>query len=94
MGQYCVSVSDDEGIFLVGLVAKRSYHASDHDPTKLFTGPWESFCHDVYHVPSLPIDPNGLGLVGNAGKGIERVIIPENGDWVVTRYGGRLLVDF
>ena len=38
-----------------------------------------------------------LDLVGSAGKGIERVTIPENGDWVdaYDMYGGQgLLVDF
>ena len=48
------------------------------------------------NVPFSFLLTNGLGLVGSAGKGIERVTIPENGDWVDSydMYGGQgLLVD-
>ena len=66
-----------------------------------FTGsrsPWESLCYDVYQCSFLlPIDQWTWPKVGSAGKGIERVTIPENGDWVdaYDMYGGQgLLVDF
>ena len=70
------------------------------DPTKLFTGSealGKVFAMTSTNVPFSFLLTNGLGLVGSAGKGIERVTIPENGDWVdaYDMYGGQgLLVDF
>ncbi len=49
------------------------------------------------NVPFSFLLTNGIGLVGSASKGIERITIPENGDWVdaYDMYGGQgLLVDF
>ena len=70
------------------------------DPTKLFTGSealGKVFAMTSTNVPFSFLLTNGIGLVGSAGKGIERVTIPENGDWVdaYDMYGGQgLLVDF
>ena len=70
------------------------------DPTKLFTGSealGKVFAMTSTNVPFSFLLTNGIGLVGSAGKGIERITIPENGDWVdaYDMYGGQgLLVDF
>ena len=67
------------------------------DPTKLFTGSealGKVFAMTYTNVPFSFLLTNGLGLVGSAGKGIERVTIPENGDWVDSydMYGGLSLI--
>ena len=70
------------------------------DPTKLFTGSealGKVFAMTSTNVPFSFLLTNGIGLVGSASKGIERITIPENGDWVdaYDMYGGQgLLVDF
>ena len=49
------------------------------------------------NVPCSFLLTNGSGLVVSASEGIERITIPENGDWVdaYDMYGGQgLLVDF
>ncbi len=70
------------------------------DPTKLFTGSealGKVFAMTSTNVPFSFLLTNGIGIVGSASKGIERITIPENGDWIdaYDMYGGQgLLVDF
>ena len=94
---------DDEGDFGRTRRQQEVMSAIMHqikDPTKLFTGSealGKVFAMTSTNVPFSFLLTNGLGLVGSAGKGIERVTIPENGDWVdaYDMYGGQgLLVDF
>ena len=94
---------DDEGDFGRTRRQQEVMSAIMHqikDPTKLFTGSealGKVFAMTSTNVPFSFLLTNGLGLVGSAGKGIERVTIPENGDWVDSydMYGGQgLLVDF
>ena len=94
---------DDEGDFGRTRRQQEVMSAIVHqikDPTKLFTGSealGKVFAMTSTNVPFSFLLTNGIGLVGSAGKGIERVTIPENGDWVdaYDMYGGQgLLVDF
>ena len=94
---------DDEGDFGRTRRQQEVMSAIMHqikDPTKLFTGSealGKVFAMTSTNVPFSFLLTNGIGLVGSAGKGIERVTIPENGDWVdaYDMYGGQgLLVDF
>ena len=93
---------DDEGDFGRTRRQQEVMSAIMHqikDPTKLFTGSealGKVFAMTSTNVPFSFLLTNGLGLVGSAGKGIERVTIPENGDWSMLRYvrGQGLLVDF
>ena len=70
------------------------------DPTKLFTGSeamGKVFALTSTNVPFSFLLTNGLSTIGDARNGIERVTVPENGDWVddYDMYGGQgLLVDF
>ena len=74
---------DDEGDFGRTRRQQEVMSAIMHqikDPTKLFTGSealWKGLCYDVYQCTFSFLLTNGLGLVGSAGKGIERVTIPE-----------------
>lgn len=94
---------DDEGDFGRTRRQQEVMSAIMHqikDPTKLFTGSealGKVFAMTSTNVPFSFLLTNGIGLVGSAGKGIERGTIPENGDWVdaYDMYGGQgLLVDF
>lgn len=94
---------DDEGDFGRTRRQQEVMSAIVHqikDPTKLFTGSealGKVFAMTSTNVPFSFLLTNGIGLVGSAGKGIERITIPENGDWVdaYDMYGGQgLLVDF
>ena len=94
---------DDEGDFGRTRRQQEVMSAIMHqikDPTKLFTGSealGKVFAMTSTNVPFSFLLTNGIGLVGSAGKGMERVTIPENGDWVdaYDMYGGQgLLVDF
>ena len=94
---------DDEGDFGRTRRQQEVMSAIMHqikDPTKLFTGSealGKVFAMTSTNVPFSFLLTNGIGLVGSAGKGIERITIPENGDWVdaYDMYGGQgLLVDF
>ena len=77
---------DDEGDFGRTRRQQEVMSAIMHqikDPTKLFTGSealGKVFAMTSTNVPFSFLLTNGLGLVGSAGKGIERVTIPENGD--------------
>lgn len=70
------------------------------DPTKLFTGSealGKVFALTSTNVPYSFLLTNGLSLIGDSRNGIERLTIPENGDWIdaYDMYGGQgLLVDF
>ena len=94
---------DDEGDFGRTRRQQEVMSAIVHqikDPTKLFTGSealGKVFAMTSTNVPFSFLLTNGIGLVGSASKGIERITIPENGDWVdaYDMYGGQgLLVDF
>ncbi|MFS9193648.1 LCP family protein [Streptococcus sp. OMI633] len=94
---------DDEGDFGRTRRQQEVMSAIMHqikDPTKLFTGSealGKVFAMTSTNVPFSFLLTNGIGLVGSASKGIERITIPENGDWVdaYDMYGGQgLLVDF
>ena len=94
---------DDEGDFGRTRRQQEVMSAIVHqikDPTKLFTGSealGKVFAMTSTNVPFSFLLTNGIGLVGSASKGIERITIPENGDWVDSydMYGGQgLLVDF
>ena len=70
------------------------------DPTKLFTGSealGRVFALTSTNVPYSFLLTNGLSMAGDSRNGVERLTIPENGDWVDTydMYGGQgLLIDF
>ena len=70
------------------------------DPTKLFTGSealGKVFALTSTNVPYSFLLTNGLSMAGDSRNGVERLTIPENGDWVDTydMYGGQgLLIDF
>lgn len=70
------------------------------DPTKLFTGSealGKVFALTSTNVPQSFIWSQGLSLVLDSRNGIERLTIPELGDWTDTydMYGGQgLLIDF
>lgn len=70
------------------------------DPTKLFTGSeavGKVFALTSTNVPYSFVLSNGIGVVSSGKNGVERLTIPENGDWVdaYDMYGGQgLLVDF
>ncbi|MBK4774269.1 LytR family transcriptional regulator [Streptococcus rubneri] len=94
---------DDEGDFGRTRRQQEVMSAIVHqikDPTKLFTGSealGKVFAMTSTNIPFSFLLTNGIGLVGSASKGIERITIPENGDWVdaYDMYGGQgLLVDF
>lgn len=94
---------DDEGDFGRTRRQQEVMSAIVHqikDPTKLFTGSealGKVFAMTSTNVPFSFLLTNGIGLVGSASNGIERITIPENGDWVdaYDMYGGQgLLVDF
>ena len=76
---------DDEGDFGRTRRQQEVMSAIMHqikDPTKLFTGSealGKVFAMTSTNVPFSFLLTNGLGLVGSAGKGIERVTIPEMG---------------
>ena len=94
---------DDEGDFGRTRRQQEVMSAIMHqikDPTKLFTGSealGKVFAMTSTNVPFSFLLTNGIGIVGSASKGIERITIPENGDWIdaYDMYGGQgLLVDF
>ena len=70
------------------------------DPTKLFTGAealGKVFALTSTNVPSSFLLFNSFSLLLSSRNGVERLTIPENGDWVDTydMYGGQgLLIDF
>ncbi|GGE33573.1 LCP family protein [Streptococcus himalayensis] len=70
------------------------------DPTKLFTGSEAAgkvFALTSTNIPYHFLLTNGLGVLGNAKNGIEKVTVPEYGDWedAYDSYGGQgLLIDF
>lgn len=70
------------------------------DPTKLFTGSealGKVFALTSTNVPYSFLLTHGLSSLTNARNGVEKVTIPENGDWIdaYDMYGGQgLLVDF
>ncbi|MEW4354141.1 LCP family protein [Streptococcus pneumoniae] len=70
------------------------------DPTKLFTGSEAAgkvFALTSTNIPYSFLLTNGLGVIGDAKNGIEKVTVPENGDWedAYDMYGGQaLLIDF
>ncbi|WP_148880914.1 LCP family protein [Streptococcus sp. Marseille-P7376] len=70
------------------------------DPTKLFTGAealGKVFALTSTNVPSSFLVFNSFSLLLSSRNGVERLTIPENGDWVDTydMYGGQgLLIDF
>ncbi|MBP2623039.1 LytR family transcriptional regulator [Streptococcus oricebi] len=70
------------------------------DPTKLFTGSealGKVFGLTSTNIPYTFLLTNGLSTITSAKNGIERVTVPEYGDWVddFDMYGGQgLLVDF
>ena len=70
------------------------------DPTKLFTGSeaiGKVFALTSTNVPQSFLWTQGLSLVLDSRNGIERLTIPELGDWTDTydMYGGQgLLIDF
>ena len=70
------------------------------DPTKLFTGSeaiGKVFAFTSTNVPQSFLWTQGLSLVLDSRNGIERLTIPELGDWTDTydMYGGQgLLIDF
>ncbi|MGT2845849.1 LCP family protein [Streptococcus massiliensis] len=70
------------------------------DPTKLFTGSealGKIFALTSTNVPYSFLLTNGLSVATSGQKGIDRVTIPEYGDWVdaYDMYGGQgLLIDF
>ena len=70
------------------------------DPTKLFTGSeavGKVFAMTSTNVPYSFILSNGIGVVTSGKNGVERMTVPENGDWVdaYDMYGGQgLLIDF
>ena len=70
------------------------------DPTKLFTGSealGKVFALTSTNIPYSFLLTHGLSSLTNARNGVEKVTIPENGDWIdaYDMYGGQgLLVDF
>lgn len=70
------------------------------DPTKLFTGSealGKVFALTSTNVPYSFLLTHGLSSLTDARNGVEKVTIPENGDWIdaYDMYGGQgLLVDF
>lgn len=70
------------------------------DPTKLFTGAealGKVFALTSTNVPSSFLLFNSFSLLLSSRNGVERLTIPENGDWIDTydMYGGQgLLIDF
>ncbi|KXT79571.1 Cell envelope-associated transcriptional attenuator LytR-CpsA-Psr, subfamily F1 [Streptococcus sp. DD11] len=70
------------------------------DPTKLFTGSealGKVFALTSTNVPYSFLLTNGISLAADSRNGVERLTIPENGDWIDTydMYGGQgLLIDF
>lgn len=70
------------------------------DPTKLFTGSEAAgkvFALTSTNIPYSFLLTNGLSVITSAKNGIEKVTIPENGDWIddYDMYGGQALsIDF
>lgn len=70
------------------------------DPTKLFTGSealGKVFAMTSTNIPYSFVLSQGVGAITSGQKGVERVTVPENGDWVdeYDMYGGLgLSVDF